>query len=236
MLPISIKLQVFSGGFGLAVLAAGAQFCRTGAKFGISLLKRHFLVTLEVTSKDRAYPWVLQWLALQGKKTQHLSVETSLRPMTKRSPKKSSVDDKSTQKATSYSSIFSYVPGPGQHFLNYGGQFIAIQRFREQQMVDLNTGKPWEKIQFLSFGRSTKAFESILEESYKLATVQEEGKTIIYTNWGTEWKPFGHARTRRPIESVILDKGVSEKILTDVLEWQNSGNFLRYLFLIILYF
>ena len=50
--------QVFAGGFGLAVLAAGAQGLRKGAHLGLQLLRRHFLITLEVTSKDRAFPWV----------------------------------------------------------------------------------------------------------------------------------------------------------------------------------
>jgi chaperone BCS1 len=199
--------QVFAGGFGLAVLATGAQALRSSAKIGISLLKRHFLITLEVTSKDRAFPWVLQWLSAQGKRTQHLSVETSLTP----------------SKSSSSKNIFSLVPGPGQHFLHFKGKFINVQRFREQQMVDLNTGKPWEKIQFLAFGRDPTPFEAILYEAYHMASLREEGKTIIYTNWGSEWRPFGFPRKKRPLESVILDDGISSKLFADVLEWQNSS-------------
>ena len=50
--------QVFAGGFGLAILAAGAQTVKAGSRLGLTLLKRHFLITMEITSKDRAYPWV----------------------------------------------------------------------------------------------------------------------------------------------------------------------------------
>ena len=111
--------QVFAGGFGLAVLAAGAQGLRKCGAIGIQLLRRHFLITLEVTSKDRSFPWVLNWLAAQGKRTQHLSVETSRMPTT-------------TSSSSSVTSrLFSLVPGPGQHFLQYRGKFISVQRFRE---------------------------------------------------------------------------------------------------------
>lgn len=202
--------QVFAGGLGLAIIATGAHLMRSGSNIGLTLLKRHFLITLEVTSKDRAFPWILKWLATQGKKTQHLSVETAL-----------STIRPSVSTSSSSSSIFSLVPGPGQHFLTFQGKFISVQRFREMT-VDLNTGKPWEKVQLMAFGRDPSPLQAILEESYKLATTQEEGKTIIYTNWGSEWRVFGNPRFRRPLSSVILDDGVSERLFKDVLEWQQS--------------
>jgi chaperone BCS1 len=171
----------------------------------MAIARRNLLVTLEVTSKDRSYPWVLQWLSAQGKRTQHLSVETSLRPL-------------QGQMATT----FGFVPGPGQHFIRHQGRFMMVQRIREQQMVDLNTGKPWEKVQFIGFGQDTTQFEGILQEAFEMAKQQEEGKTIVYSNWGTEWRPFGAPRTRRPLDSVILDSGVSEGLLADLQEWRRS--------------
>lgn len=198
---------VFSGGFGLAVLAAGAQILRQGSKIGIQFLKRNFLVTLEVTSKDRSYPWVLNWIVSKGTRTQHLSVETSFKP---------SVGNTTNMK-------FDLVPGPGQHLLFYKGTPLIVQRIREQQMVDLNSGKPWEKVIFTGFGKNTKTFNSILNEAYELTLKQDEGKTIIFTNWGAEWRQFGQPRAKRPLHSVILDHGISEKLLFDVEEWMNSS-------------
>merc|ERR1719272_1248236 len=52
----------FSAGFSLGVLGTGLAVMRGAGKAALTLAKRHLLVTLEVTSKDRAYPWVLQWL------------------------------------------------------------------------------------------------------------------------------------------------------------------------------
>eukprot|EP01040_Poterioochromonas_malhamensis_P007923 gene7923-8563_t len=198
---------VFSGGFGLAVIAAGAQVFRSSYKVGIQLLKRNFLVTLEVTSKDRSYPWVLQWLAVKGTRTQHLSVETIVR---------------STQ-GNKTGISFDLVPGPGQHLLQYSGRIFLVQRVREQQMVDLNSGKPWEKVLFTTIGKNTTVFDRLLQDAYDLSSSHEEGKTLIYTNWGSEWRQFGQPRRKRPLESVILDELIAERLTHDVNEWINSS-------------
>lgn len=204
----SASNPVFSGGFGLAVIAGGAQMLRFGSQVAVKYIRRTCLVTLEVTSKDKSYPWVLQWLYARGAKTQHLSVETNLIPTT----------------TSSLYTKFNFVPGPGQHLFNYNGKFMLISRVREQQMVDLNTGKPWEKIEFMAIGKDTEVFQSILNESHELAMRKEENKTIIMTNWGSEWRQFGQPRKKRSLDSVILDENLAEKLLADVNEWIGAAS------------
>jgi chaperone BCS1 len=209
---LPVDNPVFSGGFGLAVLGIGTQLLRKGSGIAMQMARKNLLVTLEVTSKDKSYPWVLQWLTLQGTRTQHLSVETTLR---------------ASVGGGGISTNFGFVPSPGFHLLRFRNQFLGVERMREQQMMDLNTGKPWEKVQFIGIGRDTSIFEHILRESFELASAKEEGKTIIYTNWGTEWRPFGQPRSRRELDSVILDEGLAEKIDKDICEWQESAGWYR---------
>jgi hypothetical protein len=52
---------------------------------------------------------------------------------------------------------------------------------------------------------------------------KEDGKTIVYTSWGTEWRPFGRPRRKRPLGSVILDDGIAEHIVKDVKTFLNSA-------------
>lgn len=54
-----------------------------------------------------------------------------------------------------------------------------------------------------------------------------QGKTVMYTVIGTDWRPFGHPKQRRPVSSVVLDTGVSELILKDVKDFQASQNWYR---------
>ena len=74
----------FSAGFGLAIMGTGLAVLRGAGKTAVTMAKRHLLITLEVTSKDRAYPWVLQWLTEQAQHTslgQHLSVQTVVKKL-----------------------------------------------------------------------------------------------------------------------------------------------------------
>lgn len=52
-----------------------------------------------------------------------------------------------------------------------------------------------------------------------MALKEHEGKTIMYTAMGSEWRPFGHPRKRRPLKSVVLDSGIGERILNDCKEF-----------------
>jgi BCS1 N terminal. len=52
-----------------------------------------------------------------------------------------------------------------------------------------------------------------------LALKQYEGKTVMYTALGSEWRPFGHPKRRRPLNSVVLDSGVADRILTDIRQF-----------------
>ena len=199
--------QFFAGGLGLAALGVGASFLRRGSSVAQAVLRRQLLVTLEVTSKDPSYPWVLNWLNSHGRRTQHLSVNTShLR----------ACDGSSTTQ-------FEFVPGPGRHVIWYGGRAFLVERVREQQMVNMNTGAPWERVLLTSVGRDPEVFAGLLREAQSLSTHQQEGTTVVYTSWGTEWRPFGHPRRKRPISSVVLPAGVSERLVADIQEWRASA-------------
>ena len=52
-----------------------------------------------------------------------------------------------------------------------------------------------------------------------MALQKQEGKTIMYTAMGAEWRQFGYPRKRRPLSSVILDHGIAQDILTDATEF-----------------
>ena len=49
----------------------------------------------------------------------------------------------------------------------------------------------------------------------------------MYTVIGTEWRPFGHPRARRPLSSVVLDSSISSDIVTDVKDFIDSSTWYR---------
>nr|CAD7585967.1 unnamed protein product [Timema genevievae] len=194
----------FGAGFGLFGIGAGAALLRKGLQGSLIFFRRHYMITLEVPCRDKSYQWLLQWITEKGaKKTQHLSVETSF-------------EQKDTgQVKTKY----DFIPGVGTHFFSYGGTWIRVERVREQQTLDLHMGVPWETVTLTAFGRDKILYFNILEEARQMALKRHEGKTIMYTAMGSEWRQFGHPRKPRPLQSVVLDAGISERVLADVREF-----------------
>merc|ERR1719341_1439984 len=44
---------------------------------------------------------------------------------------------------------------------------------------------------------------------------------------GTDWRQFGHPRQRRPLNSVVLDTGLSQGIVSDVREFMDSQDWYK---------
>jgi chaperone BCS1 len=110
---------------------------------------------------------------------------------------------------------FSLVPGLGRHILRYNNAFIAVNRQREKSF-DLATGTPFETVTLTTLYAQRNVFNDVFKEAQVLAQKFQEGKTIMYTSWGTEWKPFGEPKRKRPLDSVVLEEGLKEHILEDV--------------------
>lgn len=203
----------FSAGFGLGILGTGLAVLRGAGRASISLAQRHLLTTLEVTSKDRSYPWVLGLLNAHAARSgstmsQHLSLETTI----------------GRRASGAAATRFDYQPCPGRHIVWYGSSMLLVERTREQGSTDLQTGKPWECVKLTTLGRSRALFDKLLSDARELASAKDETTTTIYTNWGTEWRPFGAPRVRRPLESVVLEDGLAEEIVADVREFLGSAD------------
>lgn len=197
---------LFAGGLGLAGLGAGLALARKSAVQAAQLIKRRLLVDLEISQNDESYQWFLHWMARQPPpadfissrltRLHHLSIQTS------------------TPKGSSHTH-FSLQPGYGRHILRYRNAFIAIHRER-QRTANMSTGTPFETVTLTTLYAHRHIFEDLFMEAHRMALQAREGKTIIYTAWGQDWKPFGEPRRKRPLDSVILDEGVKERIVEDV--------------------
>ena len=42
---------------------------------------------------------------------------------------------------------------------------------------------------------------------------------MMYTAVGSEWRPFGYPRRRRPLNSVVLEQGLADRIVRDIREF-----------------
>lgn len=101
---------------------------------------------------------------------------------------------------------------------------MKVERDRQQTSVDINMGHPFETIKFTCLGSDKGIFTDMLNYAKDLEKSKHDGKTVIYQPRTSEWAPFGEPRRRRQFDSVILDEGIAEMILSDVEEFLNSRN------------
>ena len=104
----------------------------------------------------------------------------------------------------------------------FKGTWIKVERTRENRMLD-----PWETVTLTTLGKHRDLFVDILDDARQLAMDEHSGKTVMYTVIGTEWRPFGHPRQRRPLDSVVLTDGLSQTIVNDVKEFIQSPSWYR---------
>ncbi|RPA83341.1 hypothetical protein BJ508DRAFT_413540 [Ascobolus immersus RN42] len=188
------------------------------------------LVTLEIPSKDKSYHWFLNWMAYHQEVQAMQKKDATLKPKGllarfKPGSRHLAVETRYVQHDNgSVSTHFLLVPGPGNHILNYKNTLISVERARDGKIMDLSTGTPFETVLLKTLYRDRSVFTELLAEAQDLALQQTQGKTVIYTAWGTEWRPFGPPRRKRTVESVVLDKGVKEKIVEDVSNFLKSGS------------
>jgi chaperone BCS1 len=108
------------------------------------------------------------------------------------------------------------VPGFSRHIIRYKNAFIAVNRQRESTF-DMSTGTPFETVTLTTLYSHRDVLTSLFSEARTLALKYSEGKTRMLTPWGsTDWKNFGEPKRKRPIDSVVLEQGLKERILDDV--------------------
>ena len=199
----------FAAGGGLMILGSGLALARTGVIRLSRILYKQMIVDLEIQSKDKSYPWFLTWMSRYPYRvSKHLSVRTNY----------------IQHDNGSISTKFSLVPGIGNHWLFYKGVVISIKRERSGRMMDIVNSSPYETVTLTTLYKDRHIFNEILEEAKCIAMKSNEGKTVIYTSFGPEWRKFGQPKAKRALPSVILDKGVKETIVRDVKDFMQNGN------------
>ena len=194
---------------------------------------------VEISVKDESYPWFLYWMtvhqrgqlasssgpsATSGAMESKMGlVDSIMRRIVPGMHHLSIATEKIEHPNGAVQTQFTLIPGPGKHLLRYKNAFLMVNRVRETKSINMQTGKPWETVTLTTLYSQRHIFEDLFKEAHKLAQQSTEGKTIVYTSRSTSWDKFGEPRRKRPIESVILDKGVKERIVGDIKDFLGSS-------------
>ncbi|KAG8852828.1 hypothetical protein FRB96_008516 [Tulasnella sp. 330] len=111
----------FSAGFGLMGVGVALTLLRQGGLLLANITQRRLLVSLEIPSRDKAYPWFLQWMAIEANRT----VERGGRPLLRLFSNELSVETTYKKHLNGSSDVlFSVVPGVGTHIFKYRGAWM----------------------------------------------------------------------------------------------------------------
>ncbi|KAG5468629.1 hypothetical protein CUR178_01463 [Leishmania enriettii] len=208
----------FSAGAGLWVLTVGGAFGRQASVTLQALMRRKFVVSLEVSNRDSAYEWMLRWLSNQKTfKVQQMSVLT----------RTASFDYSSSDRMRA-ECLFG--PCPNQrHYFFYEGRPLTLTRRRRDNVSPGYSDDIFETLEFTTIGTSATVLQNIVKEAQKFAEQEDSDHTVVYMNGGNSWTRQSRPRSRRAIESVVLPNGMSEFILGDVKKFLSSSSFYKQL-------
>ncbi|KAG5493912.1 hypothetical protein JKF63_01744 [Porcisia hertigi] len=208
----------FSAGAGLWVLTVGGALGRQASIMLQALMKRKFVVSLEVSNRDNAYEWILRWLSHQKTfKVQQMSVLT-----------RSASLDYSSSDRTRTECLFG--PCPNQrHYFFYEGRPLTLTRRRRDNVSPGYNDALFETLEFTTIGTSAAVLQNVVKQAQQFAEQEDSDHTVVYLNGGSSWTRQPRPRSRRAIQSVVLPEGMSEFILGDVRKFLNSSSFYKQL-------
>ncbi|VDN06131.1 unnamed protein product [Thelazia callipaeda] len=198
----------FGAGAGLAGLGIFVSFARKLAIVSSTLFRRRFLISMQISNEDPAYPWLLKYINRHSlSQARQISVNTFI------------TQAESGRTVTN----LTYLPGHGMHYFTYNYRWIQVERQREKQVIQKgNYRTPFETVTLTTLGTDMRFLTNLLDKAVTEALEHVKTGLVIYRAVGPEWRRFGTPMRKRPLASVILENGISKSIVNDFQEFCSS--------------
>ncbi|CAG9533782.1 unnamed protein product [Cercopithifilaria johnstoni] len=199
----------FGAGAGLAGLGVCLSIARKLIVASNTLFRRRFLISLQISNEDPAYPWLLDYINRNSaRQTRQISVHTLI----------------SQAESGRTVTNFTYLPGHGMHYFTYNYRWIQVERQREKQVIQKgNYRTPFETVTLTTLGVNVRFLTNLLDKATSEALQHVETGLVVYRAVGPEWRRFGTPMRKRPLTSVVLDDGVANSIVNDFQEFCSSS-------------
>lgn len=212
-----IKEQIAANEFfqgGALIAAMGILFASLRSIPGkiFRIIRWFSYVTIDIPDKDEAFRWVDKWLsshAYSKKRARSLTVYTR----------------RNRHRESSKLPEILLSPAPGVHYFFYKRRFVTLYRERKEPAAEgggSSTILEREVFTIKILGRKRSIAKQLLEEARDFAMPDADHKFSVHHydrayGWGNP-----HYKPKRPIESVILPEGQSERIVADMQHFLDS--------------
>jgi mitochondrial chaperone BCS1 len=214
LIRTQLENQVVSGGLLLGLIAAVAAALRRLPSMLWSQLKRAVLMTVVIDSRNELFNAAITWLdkAPAGRNSRLVTAVVS------------SIDDKSLTTAAAAYSLSTralprllYSPAPGLHLFWHAGRLMWIERDIQMNLHVVET------LRITALFGARREIEQLLQDMLAAAYGALANQTVLWTvdKWAENWVR-ADAKTRRPLDSVVLQSGVRQNLLDDVTQFFES--------------
>lgn len=203
-LRAQLSNQLVAGAIALGLIGVAAAALRKVPGAIWSQLKRAFVVTATLDSRNDLFAAFVAWLDDQrfGQRSRWFTVVQG--------PPGIAEDDADTDDVPA----LQYSPAPGFHLFLYRGRLMWIQREIAMNLQVVET------IHLGALFASRRLMEELMEGVVRHAGARRAHRLALYTmdRWGEQWH-LADTKPRRSLDSVVLDEGVARRLHDDVHEF-----------------
>ena len=94
--------------------------------------------------------------------------------------------------------------------------------------MDVIGGVPWEVVPLTTLGRRRELLLEVLESARQDVLSRHRGLTTTYTSTPSDWRELSRPQPARPLESVVLEPGLADRLAADCETFLEAGAWYRH--------
>ncbi|CUA74300.1 Mitochondrial chaperone BCS1 [Rhizoctonia solani] len=178
-----------------------------------------FFVTIHLDNDDVAYDWMMIWLSLQPAWRKAREVQISSKDYGLN--RNATVVVPGETGTTGETRSVAYLPTYGStHAMFFRRHWMRVTRTRQ----DLGEGCTRETLQVSILARNREIINQLLREAKEAYTSEDQNRVSIYTCDQYNCWHRSASRAKRPMQSIVLDPMIKDRILEDAKDFMASEN------------
>ncbi|KAI0072292.1 P-loop containing nucleoside triphosphate hydrolase protein [Panus rudis PR-1116 ss-1] len=215
IISMFLSFSALSDWLKLFVFGGLLETCRRLVLKLCKYIQNSFWITAEFNETDDSYEWIMHWLSLQTKWNAARTVDVRIKPPG--SARRRGL----TEVQETDSNKLRYIPSVSESYsLWYKGYYMVLTR--ERNDVGFHHFEEGLKLSIFSWDRSV--LDKLMREAQKAYKESHEHYISVYAhmpNYGIGWRLMA-TRPKRPLNSIVLDIGITEMILDDARDFLES--------------
>ncbi|CAE7227372.1 unnamed protein product [Rhizoctonia solani] len=177
-----------------------------------------FFVTVHLDNDDTAYDWMMIWLSLQP--AWHKAREVQISSKDYGLNRNATIVVPGETGTTGETRSVAYLPTYGStHTMFFRRHWMRVTRTRQE-----GEGCTRETLQVSILARNREIINQLLREAKEAYTSEDQNRVSIYTCDQYNCWHRSASRAKRPMQSIVLDPMIKDRILEDAKDFMASEN------------